>query len=217
MSLSEKEKQKINDEESKRLEEEEYRDRVKKNLNKGPWWKPKGILAWIVVIVILWIVIANVIGNFVRKNASQNTPSSVPTISQADKSAIAQTFCSARSKPNARYVNLDDFIAMYNANGKTVTLKPVINITPSADKCAQVIDICLKLWNKDDCGKIAERNIWIGMDKEELILAWGLPNHKNDTVGAWGINSQWVYGDFKPYVYLEGKSDNDLKVTSWQD
>jgi hypothetical protein len=204
MALSEKDKKRIE-------EEEKYRAGIKKDLNK----KPKSKLPWLVLIfIVISIIFAGIMNSSSNKSSTSSTN---PTISQADKSALAQTFCSARSKPNARYVNLDDFIAMYNANGKTVTLRPVMNVTPAADKCAQVIDICLKLWNKDDCSKIAERNIWIGMDKEELILAWGLPNHKNDTVGAWGINSQWVYGDFKPYVYLEGKDENSMKVTSWQD
>jgi hypothetical protein len=81
----------------------------------------------------------------------------------------------------------------------------------------KIIDICLKIWTKKECEDIATTKIWIGMEKEQLILAWGLPNDRNNSVYSFGINSQWVYGNFGPYVYLEGKDKSSMKVTSWQD
>ena len=58
------------------------------------------------------------------------------------------------------------------------------------------------------------------MTAYQLLLSLGSPRDKNDTTTSYGIHSQYVYGDFGPYVYLEGKNDDDLdlmKVTSWQD
>lgn len=130
---------------------------------------------------------------------------------------LSISFCSERSKPGVRYVNLDDFIAMYEAEGKTVTLKPVVNVKPLAEKCEQVVDICLKTWNAEECRDIAERKIWIGMTSDQLILSWGLPNDRNNSTYSFGVNSQWVYGTLGPYVYLEGKDKDSMKVTSWQD
>lgn len=106
---------------------------------------------------------------------------------------------------------------MYEAKGQQVTLNPVINVKPAAENCKKVVDICLKLWTPEECRSIAETKIWIGMDEDQLILSWGLPNDKNNSTYTFGVHSQWVYGDFGPYVYLEGKDSSSMKVTSWQD
>ncbi|HVZ12440.1 MAG TPA: hypothetical protein VG965_05400 [Patescibacteria group bacterium] len=217
MSLTSEQKQKIEKEEQKKLEEEKYREKVKNNIKKGPWWKPKGVITWIIVIIFFWVVVANIIGSSVSKDSSHVNPSPTPGVSQANKDALSQTFCDERTKSGIRYVNLDDFIAMYNANGKSVTLRPAGNIYPTPENCKKVIDICLQMWDLEDCKNIAERKIWIGMTDDELILSWGLPNDRNNSTYSFGVKSQWVYGDFGPYVYLEGTETNDMKVTSWQD
>jgi len=87
----------------------------------------------------------------------------------------------------------------------------------TSENCQKIVDYCLNIWNENECQKIAEQKIWIGMSKDQLLLSWGVPKDTNNTVGFWGIHSQWVYGDLGPYVYLEGKTKNDLVVTSWQD
>lgn len=85
------------------------------------------------------------------------------------------------------------------------------------ENCQKIVDICLKIWSEEECQKIAEQKIWLGMSRDQLVLSWSVPKDTNDTVGSWGVHSQWVYDDFGPYVYLEGKSKSDLVVTSWQD
>ena len=55
------------------------------------------------------------------------------------------------------------------------------------------------------------------MTANQLTLSMRVPKDKNNSVGVWGVTSQWVFGDFGPYVYLEGTSKEDLVVTSWQD
>lgn len=129
---------------------------------------------------------------------------------------LGDVFCAQRSKPNMRYVNLDDFIAMYEAKGETVTLRPVINIKPQTNKCEQIMETCFKLWDDKDCQRIAEGKIWIDMSEDQLILSWGLPDDRNNSVYSFGTHSQWVYDSFGPYVYLQGKDSSDMKVTSWQ-
>jgi hypothetical protein len=136
---------------------------------------------------------------------------------QRKVSELGKTFCQVRSKPYTRYVNLDDLILWFEKAGETVNLRPVMNKPPVKAKCDEVMKLCLGNWSEEDCSGIAEQKIWIGMDEDQLILSYGLPNERNRTVGSWGIHSQWVYGNFGPYVYLEGKDNNDLKVTSWQD
>ena len=78
-------------------------------------------------------------------------------------------------------------------------------------------ELCLEIWGEKECQNMAEQKIWIGMDYHQLYITMGVPKDKNDTVGSWGVHSQWVYGDFGPYIYLEGRSKRDLLVTSWQD
>jgi len=52
--------------------------------------------------------------------------------------------------------------------------------------------------------------IRIGSTECELLAGYGLPSHKNRSVGSWGTHIQWVYGG--TYIYSENG-----KVTSWQD
>jgi tetratricopeptide (TPR) repeat protein len=46
--------------------------------------------------------------------------------------------------------------------------------------------------------------IWVGMTDKQLVASWGKPKQTNSTVTAAGSQEQWVYGDFGPFVYVEG-------------
>lgn len=48
---------------------------------------------------------------------------------------------------------------------------------------------------------IEQQKIKIGMTPEQAILSWGKPKKINKSVGSWGVNEQWVYGD--QYIYFE--------------
>jgi len=66
-------------------------------------------------------------------------------------------------------------------------------------------------WSKEVCIKIAEKQIWAGMTRVQLLLSWGQPN-KIDKDFTYNRNTeQWIYGNLGPFVYLE----NNI-VTSWQ-
>ena len=64
---------------------------------------------------------------------------------------------------------------------------------------------------------ILNKNIRIGMTKEQVLLSWGHPCHGystciNKSVGLWGVHEQWVYhSPYGPYLYFE----NGV-LTSWQ-
>lgn len=217
-SLSEKDKKRIE-------EEERYREQVRNGLGKEKEEKPKRGKGCLTVILIIFALI--VIGGIM--SASTNKTSTTPAktdeqIRQDEKAkqdkinALGQTFCSER-KSGVRAVNLATFIEMYNKKGETVTLKPASG-APSQENCNKVAEICITIWNEEECQNIAERKIWIGMTEDQLILSWGLANDRNNSAYSFGINSQWVYGSpiyGANYVYLEGKTEEDMKVTSWQD
>ena len=128
---------------------------------------------------------------------------------------LANMFCVSRSTQYSRYANLDDFSKMIKEG--YATIHNVTNQAPPKTSCRRIAEQCLKIWTDTDCKKVAEQKVWIGMTANQLMLSWGIPKDKNNTVGAWGVHSQWVYFDFGPYVYLEGDSEKDLIVTSWQD
>lgn len=112
-------------------------------------------------------------------------------------------------------VDLDSVINLFTGSGE---VKITNAKTPPTEKnCKGAAELCLQVWSEEDCSNVAERKLWIGMTDSQLYVSLGVPKDKNNTVGSWGVHSQWVYGDFGPYVYLEGKSKNDLVVTSWQD
>jgi len=66
-------------------------------------------------------------------------------------------------------------------------------------------------WAQDVVKIIKQRKVKIGMTAEQVSISWGKPEEINKSVGSWGVNEQWVYGDGH-YLYFENG-----KLTSWQD
>ena len=235
MALSEEDLKRLEAEEKQKLEEQQYREEIRSRLNKASAKKTGG-KAWM-----LLLLVPLAFGIFALNSSSssrtQKNVNSIPTPQINSKAIYEQgkkeiellkqqaqelstLFCSERSKPNVRYVNLTDFAKMYEKAGEIVNLRPVIDVEPSLEDCKNVIDICLKQWGAKECRDIAEQKIWIGMTMNQLILSWGLANDTNNSTYSFGVNSQWVYGNpiyGANYVYLEGKDKNSMKVTSWQD
>ena len=67
-------------------------------------------------------------------------------------------------------------------------------------------------WSEEFMKAIREGSIKIGMTPEMTIISWGEPLKINRTVTAAGTREQWIYGEFKPYVYFE-----DGKITGWDE
>ncbi len=221
----------LNNEEKERIEEEEiYRHKLrselsnksglksnKKKLVAHPLWKKP----WFVILFII-ITFSSIssIGNLISKssnNSPLNSLPAVPTLTQEqnDKKIqdLANTFCSSRA--TGRNINLGEFYKMMNSSEIT-TFHNTHNPAVKSD-CKKVAELCLNNWSDINCQDIAERKIWIGMNQMQLYLSWGIASDENNTVTSHGVSSQWVYNDFGPYVYLEGKDKDNLTVTSWQD
>lgn len=231
-SLSEKDK--------KRIEEEEiYRAQVRSELKKkkrekeqpkrkASWWKPTpAAKVFLISMVVIFFIL--IFRGSPNKN-SDSSPNTEVNDSQAElekeaemkqKKAqeLAMKFCEERGSQSVRFVNFDDYSEMFSKAPQKVTLRPG-ETPPTQESCKRIANICLEMWPEDECKNIAEKKIWINMTENQLILSWGLPNDRNNTTGAWGVHSQWVYGNpiyGGSYVYLEGKDKDSMKVTSWQD
>ncbi len=175
----------------------------------------------IIFIVLFWVVTILSLSTSQNKNSKQNS-TNIPTseaISEQYKTTLAESFCQNRSDGEP-YFDLQP-IAKYFDDQKDAD-KLIYNTTkkPLTENCKKVAEGCLKIWSKQECEDVANKKIWIGMNEMQLNLSWGNPNDKNNTTGSWGTHSQWVYGSpiyGANYVYLEGKTLDDMKVTSWQD
>jgi len=68
----------------------------------------------------------------------------------------------------------------------------------------------IKKYGEKNYTKMKQGYYWIGMNKEMATISLGPPNKVNRTVGAWGVQEQWVYETI--YLYFE----NGV-LTSYQD
>lgn len=231
MELTDEEKMKIYEEEKARIE---AREKAKKDIKAKK--QTRGCLGCLGVVVLL-VVVGSIVGGTNgggKKESTQPTPTPTKSAEQLAQErarqeeehqrtveSLAATFCEERQGQYSygiffcNCVDLDSIIELLESSGP-VTIRNA-GKPPTEESCRRVSELCLKVWDKEDCKSMAERKIWLGMTKEQLYISWGVPRDKNDTVGSWGVHSQWVYGDFGPYVYLEGKSKDNLVVTSWQD
>lgn len=178
------------------------------------WFRRHPIITLILLLIFVPAFISGLTSGQNKTSTTITVASPSPAIAEETKNALAETFCSERNTKVTQAVNFDDFIKLYESDGQ-VTLNPA-KTKPSQSNCSKVVDICLSEWTLENCQDIAQKKIWIGMTKDQLILSWGVPNDRNNTVGNWGTHEQWVYGDFGPYVYLEGKTNSELVVKSWQ-
>lgn len=191
-------------------------------MEKGAEHKKKLGCFPITLIVLVGLSIFGIAISQLAKYGSNNvSPTPTPDMAVVKKD-VSERFCKAR-KGEYSYgvficsgcIDLNDAYK-FLSSGEITTLHNAKS-SPKAKICDKVAESCLNVWDIDSCQKIADRNIWIGMSEDQLLMSWGIPKDKNNTVGSWGIHSQWVYADFGPYVYLEGKDEHSLKVTSWQD
>jgi hypothetical protein len=169
----------------------------------------------ILTILLVLLIIPSVISGFIKGVSPYSSNSPTPlAITEEYKVMLANSFCKNRSdgKPYYDLQWIADSI-----NGKDVGKHPdYVTKKPLLENCRTVAEFCIKQWSKQDCENIANKNIWIGMTSMQLVYSWGMPKDMNDTVTSFGVHTQWIYGTFKPYVYLDGKDDNNLKVISWQ-
>lgn len=105
---------------------------------------------------------------------------------------------------------LDSIIVQYSKR-KNYSVKIVYQPLSNIEVRAFHINNKYPEWSKNDCLRIAKQEIWTGMNKNQLVLAWGQPRSIDKNVTYGSNMEQWVYGNLGPFVYIE----NGI-VTSWQ-
>ena len=67
-------------------------------------------------------------------------------------------------------------------------------------------------WSKEDCEKLAERKIWIGMNYDMLLYLRGKPNNVNTSNYGSGNEYQCCWDDYDPSCFYMG---SDHIITSY--
>jgi hypothetical protein len=67
-------------------------------------------------------------------------------------------------------------------------------------------------WSREDCEKLADGKIWIGMDYKMLIYLRGRPNSANPSNYGNGVKWQWCWYDYTPRCFYGGE---DGVITSY--
>jgi len=220
----------LTEEEKERIEAEEtYRAKVREELkeepkkikeNKTSWWKPKGLGAWLFVIIIILVIFVSFIGKNQTQTGINNYNSSTPTQDpEQEKIWIkdqAKIYCDNHKKQGLKIPNvkqLEDKTKPDSINGESLT---------SSD-CEKITDWMSEHFTKEDMVNIAKGSGWIGMTPYQLMFTIGLPWDENKTVMKDYVHVQWVYGNpiyGANYYYFEGSSPEDMntwKLTSMQD
>lgn len=201
--------------------------------NFKSWFRRHPILTILIILFILPPFLSGIFSSSKEPSSSPEKPEQVNEVKQKENteaekkqseeerqrkiSSLANKFCENRQGKYAYDVFFCSSCVDLNEILDKSDLIHNAKLPATFENCQKIVDVCLKIWSEEECQKIAEQKIWLGMSRDQLVLSWGVPKDTNDTVASWGVHSQWVYDDFGPYVYLEGKSKNDLVVTSWQD
>lgn len=94
---------------------------------------------------------------------------------------------------NAYRINLTTYLS--NDSKKT-------NVNSNLTKAGKRINNKHPDWSDEICNMLGNRQIDIGMTKEQVIAGWGRPQSVNKMTTANGTRDQWVY-NIKTYVYFE--------------
>lgn len=108
-------------------------------------------------------------------------------------------------------IGIPMFIVIFNSQKQTPTT-PQSTLTPeqaAVFNSSPAGQICLKhpSWTKEDCEKLANKKIWIGMTYEMLIYIVGKPDHKNTSNYGEGNQYQYCWDDLNPSCFYDNNGD----------
>jgi uncharacterized protein YdaU (DUF1376 family) len=62
-------------------------------------------------------------------------------------------------------------------------------------------------WTKEECEKLANNKIWVGMTYEMLVYRWGKPDHKNLSNYGRGAEYQYCWDNYTPSCFYDNNDD----------
>jgi hypothetical protein len=68
-------------------------------------------------------------------------------------------------------------------------------------------------WSREDCQRLANREIWIGMRIGMVVYLRGAPNHANPSNYGNGTEWQWCWDNYTPMCFYD--TNNDQIVDSY--
>jgi len=101
-------------------------------------------------------------------------------------------------------------------NNEISTLKTEIDslnkMIPELEKelAAGYLELFELKYGKEIGWRIVNKRIWKGMTDEMVKDGWGEPDRIDKNVEAWGVFTQWIYGDIIFFF-------RDSKLTDWQE
>lgn len=193
--------------------------------------KRKWYATWWGICLIIFVFIPMGFTAFAVTLAISTTNSSYEQNNNPEKVA-EQTKQDADKQAAERQHVIDTYAPVYCANQQKIVVNEPNLLAqgwPNADgkhgvTNEECVTIVTKLYDYLDgyaqrsgrIEQIANRKIWIGMERIELVYSWGSPRNINRTTTANGTREQWIYGSplygNGSYVYLDGDT-----VTSIQD
>lgn len=68
-------------------------------------------------------------------------------------------------------------------------------------------------WSRDDCEKLADGSIWIGMNYEMVVYLFGRPNSKTPSNYGNGTSWQYCWYNYSPSCFYD--QDNDGRIDAY--
>lgn len=65
-------------------------------------------------------------------------------------------------------------------------------------------------WSREDCERLANNKIWIGMGYDMLKYKRGLPNSANPSNYGNGTQWQWCWDDYTPSCFYDNDGDGNI-------
>lgn len=118
----------------------------------------------------------------------------------ASQESAALAEAETKSAPGRlRKLDSDSFCALYGKHIRGISLNGYSHVIGlgklfSAEANRRNVNV--------DKALVKAERIKIGIGRCSLVASWGQPQDINQSVGTWGSHSQFVYGNFGPYVYV---------------
>jgi hypothetical protein len=159
------------------------------------------------VIVLIWAILSILVIGFVNQMIQNSGHSANKGKSKVEEKRLRQEQISSI----ARSLRISDSLEHLRIAAEKVAAEKEMKSWHKTK--AGRIQLKHPAWSREDCEKIANRMIWIGMSLDMLKYERGLPNHANPSNYGNGTQWQWCWDDYSPSCFYD--ENNDLLIDSY--